>query len=268
MDELPLDANIENKFQWHLRKRYQIWREMVQRYSMRELTVASDRFPGLSGLASEMAYLLNDEYIGGLWKGDMINCLCWSYSVGHRIGSARKTNYGPTWSWAKTTAPISYELIQEDENDTPTRIHTGVVSRSRSWSISKTDLGSSQSADEDLSQKEWTEPLLLGMNKMPSGDDPNGTLLSASIRFEGQLTALRRSKTGNCILHGEAIEVIWDYLPQPVSEIFLFSLGRIQVGLALEAEKETPGVYKRVGIVSNIKWNWFKNIETQLITLV
>jgi hypothetical protein len=257
MDEFPLDAEADDQFHWQMKKRYRTWRDMVEMYSMRALTNQSDRFPALSGLASEMAFLLDDEYIAGLWKGDIINGLCWTYPWNRTTGSAERAKYGPTWSWATTTAPVSYKLVLEglDVNtDSPRpegfRLHPAVQHKKMS------------------SQILLTGPLLLSAETIPAGDDPNGTLLSASLKFMGQCIAIRRSKTGNCMIDGESIEIVWDHLPRPDSDFYLFNLCKNHVGLVLTPQKNAVRTYQRVGIVQVAYPWWFKDCEPQKITLV
>jgi hypothetical protein len=51
---------------------------IIERYSERTLSMPSDKFPGLSGLASEFAYKLGDQYVAGLWRTDLCRGLCWA----------------------------------------------------------------------------------------------------------------------------------------------------------------------------------------------
>lgn len=97
MDELPLDGESGDNFRWITQKRYHAWRDMVQGYSQRHLSVPSDKFPGLSGLASELSFLLNDQYVAGLWKRDIICGLSWSYSYEQGTNTSPKSDYGPSW---------------------------------------------------------------------------------------------------------------------------------------------------------------------------
>jgi hypothetical protein len=62
-----------------LEKHYLTWMEMIEGYSARELSVPSDKFAGVSGLASELAYLLGDPYVAGLWRKDLWRGLCWRW---------------------------------------------------------------------------------------------------------------------------------------------------------------------------------------------
>lgn len=117
-------------------------------------------------------------------------------------------------------------------------------------------------------RQEWQDPILLNASTIPAGRDPNGTLISAFLQFWGQITHMRWSKTGNCVLQGESVPIIWDFLPQSTSDFYLFSLGKIKTGLVLVHDNMHENTYQRVGIVSEIKLNWFEDIELQSIKLV
>ena len=45
--------------------RYQIWRSLVENYTRRQLTVASDRLPALSVIAHNFKKAWSDEYYAG-----------------------------------------------------------------------------------------------------------------------------------------------------------------------------------------------------------
>jgi hypothetical protein len=73
------------------------WHSLLRQYGTRKLTVPSDKFPALSGIAKVYADLLDDEYVAGIWKKSMIEGLCWqglgckAFEDGYRA---------PSWSWA------------------------------------------------------------------------------------------------------------------------------------------------------------------------
>jgi hypothetical protein len=79
------------------------WRKMVDLYSDRRLTFASDKLPALSGVAKAFADLLGDEYLAGTWSGSMIEDLCWyinSIPESPAGVAVKADNYrGPSWSW-------------------------------------------------------------------------------------------------------------------------------------------------------------------------
>ncbi|KAJ4197280.1 hypothetical protein NW759_016330, partial [Fusarium solani] len=52
--------------------RYRPWKNLVRSYMDCGLTKLEDRVVALSGVAKEMQALLNDEYIAGLWRKDLL----------------------------------------------------------------------------------------------------------------------------------------------------------------------------------------------------
>ena len=90
---------------------YDQWREIVRRYTARQLTMDDDVLPALSGLADEFRHVTGDEYFAGIWKGDMIGSLTWNRSPlrkkrpdGWVEDVLPQTTYlAPSWSWASIT---------------------------------------------------------------------------------------------------------------------------------------------------------------------
>lgn len=82
------------------------WHEMVESYTARKLTVAADRFPALSGLATRyLAAASGDVYMAGLWRDTFAQDLLWLVSQ-PASSPARQSSIAlaPSWSWA--SAPI------------------------------------------------------------------------------------------------------------------------------------------------------------------
>ncbi|ESZ97871.1 hypothetical protein SBOR_1747 [Sclerotinia borealis F-4128] len=228
-------------------KYYELWRKMVQDYNNRQLTHRTDKFPALSGLAFEFAYLLDDEYLAGLWRKDLVRGLCWKWSS----NSAKKQSadhYGPSWSWAKMNVPITYGLIREDR-----------VFASRTIGVQFVHIPV---------DSRFTDPEILHASIVPEGRDPNGTLVSGRIYLRGQLISLKRSKAGDYSIDGESLPITFDNLPQPPVDLYLLGLGRTNVGLILQVFEESSREYIRVGVVAPTEWEWFENIEFDHLTLV
>ena len=105
---------------------YDLWREIVNRYSSRSLTYDTDVLLALAGLAEEFQQVIGDTYIAGMWKGDFIRCLNWVRGPLQRKSKDGKiwdvkapTGYlGPSWSWAsvlgKATSFLGSHPCQED----------------------------------------------------------------------------------------------------------------------------------------------------------
>ncbi|KAH6677104.1 heterokaryon incompatibility protein-domain-containing protein [Halenospora varia] len=226
-------------------RQYSAWLKLVQGYSSRKLTVTSDKFPGLSGLASECSFLLNDQYVAGIWKDDIIRGLCWIASPS-TIPSSKAAH-------AKVTGPISYEW------------HPNLDFRSPPLFTAETRQAWYGKESNGIS---WSDPILLGATTVPEGKDPNGTLLSAELDFSAQIIPMRQIKTGNCKIGNTSVAILWDFLPQSAPEFFLFGLGGIAIGLALVRDEARENTFRRVGIVPHTRFEWFKDIEFQGIKLV
>lgn len=84
------------------RQAFTLWYRILNEYSLRQLSFESDRLNAISGLAERLSQILNDEYIGGIWKSNLLECLQWRPDDPLRGGETiRQTEYrAPTWSWA------------------------------------------------------------------------------------------------------------------------------------------------------------------------
>ncbi|KAI9158991.1 subtilisin-like serine protease [Paramyrothecium foliicola] len=90
----------------------QDWRQIVEEYTRRSLTMEDDKLPAIGGLAAQFsldsiikgeASVSGNRYLAGIWYDDIIQGLCWSTSG----KSARPRNYqAPTWSWASVRGQI------------------------------------------------------------------------------------------------------------------------------------------------------------------
>ena len=61
---------------------YERWAQLVETYSVCELTFESDMLPAISGLAHRFAKSLGDVYLAGLWKGNICEGLLWEETGG------------------------------------------------------------------------------------------------------------------------------------------------------------------------------------------
>lgn len=80
---------------------YNRWLQLVQTYSQLELSYKSDRLPALSGIAYLIGSKTKDEYIAGLWRGDIAAGLLWYVWP---CQPATSTYIAPSWAWASATS--------------------------------------------------------------------------------------------------------------------------------------------------------------------
>ena len=83
----------------------ELWRTLVNEYTRRRLTVATDYLPALMGLAARFQELTNDDYAAGLWKSCLVEDLEWFFeSTGETRSEGSSTYSAPSWSWASAAA--------------------------------------------------------------------------------------------------------------------------------------------------------------------
>ena len=92
------------------------WKNIVKDYAARQLTVQSDRLPGLSGLASLYAAQSGWDYLAGLWSGPhLLDLLLWFRTTKSpkSIITNKSSGYlAPSWSWVAVNAPVDYAYIE------------------------------------------------------------------------------------------------------------------------------------------------------------
>lgn len=144
---------------------YKCWYHIARQYSYRRLSYASDKLPGLSGVAAQIQAYTRDSYLAGLWKGDVIGGLLWAACATEEL--QRTTEYrAPSWSWASIEGPIYYE---------------GILA----WD------------SEDLPIPEEYELEVLDAQSKPAGFNPFGTVHGGHITVRGLLKATPFSRIAN-----------------------------------------------------------------------
>jgi hypothetical protein len=93
------------------RELYEFWNNLVHSYGSRSVTFDKDRLPAIAGLARIIGEALQDQYLAGLWKGDVLCGLLWgaggmlSHGLEAHLQNIRRRNYvAPSWSWAACPA--------------------------------------------------------------------------------------------------------------------------------------------------------------------
>ncbi|KEY64209.1 hypothetical protein S7711_03498 [Stachybotrys chartarum IBT 7711] len=97
------------------------WHRLVSFYSQLDLTFGKDVLPALSGLAKVCAAVRpGDTYLAGLWRGGLVEELCWA--VRDYDGKSKRPEVwrAPTWSWAAVRQRVWYP--KDDSVQTYTRV--------------------------------------------------------------------------------------------------------------------------------------------------
>ncbi|KAH7125963.1 heterokaryon incompatibility protein-domain-containing protein [Dactylonectria macrodidyma] len=85
---------------------YTMWWTLVEDYSSRALTHASDKMAALAGLTQFFHERLSeDEPVAGMWKAELVDSLCWTCDP-FQVGDALPTPGPPSWSWMSIDGPI------------------------------------------------------------------------------------------------------------------------------------------------------------------
>jgi Heterokaryon incompatibility protein (HET) len=91
----------------HIRDIYLFWWKIVQAYSKCDLSYEQDKLVAISGIAKEVSRALGerDQYLAGLWRGDILNGLLWRRK--DELCLQPKEYRAPSWSWAHLDGQIA-----------------------------------------------------------------------------------------------------------------------------------------------------------------
>ncbi|KUJ17720.1 HET-domain-containing protein [Mollisia scopiformis] len=93
-------VNRKGKFEW-------LWPQVVGLYSAANLSFGKDKLPALSGVASLGYKETGDQYLAGLWRGQIEEQLCWRRHHSKPI-IKRPTWRAPSWSWASIDGGVGW----------------------------------------------------------------------------------------------------------------------------------------------------------------
>lgn len=86
------------------------WKNLVEEFSQRKLTVIHDKLPALSGIATEFHKISQDDFYAGLWKTAMVEQLLWHHAGDDPPRSLPASFRAPSWSWAAVEGKISFSV--------------------------------------------------------------------------------------------------------------------------------------------------------------
>ncbi|KAL0936934.1 uncharacterized protein CTRU02_209150 [Colletotrichum truncatum] len=120
----PINLGINEAKPKDILKRVRVWQQCVDEYSKRHLTIPSDKFPAISGIA---AIINHDgkmgQYLAGLWSNHVAAGLAWGRQ--NNILAHPPSYRAPSWSWASVDGWTSSlilssrsQLLETPNNDT------------------------------------------------------------------------------------------------------------------------------------------------------
>ena len=146
---------------------YDIWYDIVSRYSKRKLTYASDKLPAMLAVAEDAAGILNDRYLAGLWENDLAVGLLW---IAPEHDAKPEVSYiAPSWSWASYNGPVE-------------------------WPSDLTSVSAIRPLHCELPLKPEFE--LISVNIDTCGPTPFGAVANGSLVLRGKLLSI--TLTGRC----------------------------------------------------------------------
>lgn len=84
-----------------------VWQTQVTEFTKRKMTKHSDRIPAFLAISKSIGAVINDEFIGGIWKGDnLLESLCWSLAQPNTTDQR-----GPSWTWASRSGVVDYSYL-------------------------------------------------------------------------------------------------------------------------------------------------------------
>lgn len=105
---------------------HHLWYRLIEEYSLRFLTMLTDKLPAVSGLVPGFQKVFGDrsKYVAGIWTGDALNGLLWSPTSAGVPGmtkqpltdalSVETTYIAPSFSWASFNGPVRFDVVQRN----------------------------------------------------------------------------------------------------------------------------------------------------------
>jgi hypothetical protein len=95
----------------------QMWREIVNSYSVRKLTQIDDKLPALSGIAGLLKERSGDTYAAGLWRRSLPFDLLWRCDQSGDLQSEKTRS--PSWSWISVDGAVKWPVSQDPNEEQP-----------------------------------------------------------------------------------------------------------------------------------------------------
>ncbi|KAG4436101.1 hypothetical protein IFR05_008421 [Cadophora sp. M221] len=93
-----------------------LWRRLLGNYTSRKLTMADDKLPAISGLATMFHRLHGGEYLAGIWKHELPSGLLWRRSFRQYAPLVLSQSYrAPSWSWASLDGEIQWAGMNDTQ---------------------------------------------------------------------------------------------------------------------------------------------------------
>lgn len=98
------DGSVLNDTQAVRRHAYSFWVDAVEAYTPKKLTRDEDKIVAIAGIAKMVQHALKDDYIAGLWMGNLLQGLLWRAKIRYARPPTRWR--APSWSWASVNSGV------------------------------------------------------------------------------------------------------------------------------------------------------------------
>lgn len=82
------------------------WNAIIENYTKRALSVASDKLVAFAALAEEFQGTIQSPYLAGLWESELLPGLLWKKNFPHHSPKRPKDYQAPSWSWASVDGEV------------------------------------------------------------------------------------------------------------------------------------------------------------------
>lgn len=228
------------------------WQRIVEKYSARNLTVASDKLPAISGIASKIRKATHSDYMAGLWKGSIASDLLWSASSPISSATGRYALdawRAPSFSWASLDTAVTYTKLDNEERDTfnasATLVRSTITPKGMnplgnlcdaSMTVRGPVTNATLVAEQDRTK--WTYMLMIkGTSTITI--TPDCLLASTSVKSkdESEKKSVRRARSDDSI----------KAFHSPVLCLTVASYGSFVAGLVLGMSESSPDAWERLG---------------------
>ncbi|KAI8713666.1 HET domain-containing protein [Fusarium sp. LHS14.1] len=244
--------------------------------------------PAISALAEQMSLVLNDQYVAGLWRKDIIRGLLWQTLKDDPNFPARRIKgpyVAPSWSWASIHPGLVFALFSKT-------LHHGILSGNSDVIITDSRILPYDQVEE-LPVGAGSDIEILSIQCPTAGKNPFGQIRCGIIRLNGYTrdAAWKASSDGlyDCILHTRIGTLDFDekpvpyygkidirclyiarYIPSSGEACFVGSSEDTQrfgkcICLALMPAGLRDNEYRRVGIAQIDYWKWEQEEKKELL---
>ncbi|CAG8973227.1 hypothetical protein HYALB_00006396 [Hymenoscyphus albidus] len=257
---------------------YKDWTSLISNYSLRQLTVPSDRLPALSGVAGKYQSSWNSTYHAGLWSKHFIPLLSWHRSTynKHALELIDAELYkpftkwrAPSWSWASIEGPLEFEFQNGYAQTSTSSTHKQPDNPKKIPDHIRAKIAAGQLKASKSQPPRIPAAKLISCTTIPvSPLLPLGEITSGVLVLQAQAIPLSASPFYAHENVSEKGKMYWDWIPPPailgeerIAGCWVLLLGEayggkgrsLAVGLVVEEVGEEKGEgqeerWKRVGV--------------------